>query len=76
MVTIVGQVSSKDVELARNHPPRVSHVHLVLRGQEDPELAGRERRRRHRRALPRPQPTEGAVRNLRAKRDGGTKPRI
>lgn len=42
MITIVGQVSSKDVELAGNHPPRVSHFDLVLWGQEDPELAGRE----------------------------------
>lgn len=52
MVTIVGQVSREDVELAWNHPPRVSHLDLVLWGQEGPELAGREGRRRHCWALP------------------------
>lgn len=31
MVPIVGQVASEDVELAWNHPPRVSHLHLILR---------------------------------------------
>lgn len=64
VVAIVGQVSSEDVELAGNHPPRVSHGGLVLWGQEDPELAGGERRRRHRWAFPRPQTTQRAVSNL------------
>ncbi len=52
VVAIVGQVPSEDVELAWNHPPRVSHLDLVLWGQEGPELAGGEGRRRHCWALP------------------------
>lgn len=52
MVTAVGEVSSEDVELAGNHPPRVPHFHLVFWGQEHPELAGVERGRRHCRARP------------------------
>lgn len=31
VVTVVGQVASEDVELAGNHPPRVSHLQLILR---------------------------------------------
>lgn len=69
MVPIVGQVTSEDVELARNHPPRVSHFDLVLRGQEDPELAGGEGRRRHCWALPRVQPAQRAVSHLREQND-------
>lgn len=61
MVTIVGQVPSKDVELARNHPPRVSHLDLILWGQENPELAGGEGSRRHRWALPGAQAAQRAV---------------
>lgn len=64
VVTIVGQVSSEDVELAGNHPPRVPHFDLVFWGQEDPELAGREGGRWHCWALPRAQPTQRAVRHL------------
>lgn len=64
MVTIVGQVPSKDVELARNHPPRVSHLHLILWGQENPELAGGEGSRRHRWALPGAQAAQRAMGHL------------
>lgn len=69
MVTIVGQVPSEDVELAGNHPPRVPNLDLVLGGQEDSELAGGEGRRRHRWALPGPQPTQRAVRHLQERDD-------
>lgn len=64
VVTVIGQVSCEDVELAGDHPPRVTHFYLVLRGQEHPELAGREGQRRHYRVLPRPQSAQRAVRNL------------
>lgn len=64
VVAVVGQVPSEDVELAGNHPPRVPNLDLVLGGQEDSELAGGEGRRRHRWALPGPQPTQRAVRHL------------
>lgn len=64
VVTIVGQVPGEDIELARNHPPRVAHFPVVLWGQEGPKLAGRERGKRHCWALPWTQPTHWAVRHL------------
>lgn len=64
VVTVVRQVPSEYIKFAGNNPPRVSHFHFVLWRQENSELAGRERRRRHCRVLPRPQPTQRAVRNL------------
>lgn len=67
MVAIVGQVAGEDVEFARNHPPRVSHFHLILRRQENPELSGGEGSRRHCRALPGAQAAQTAVGHLQRK---------
>lgn len=64
MVTVVGQVPSKDVELTRNHPPRVSHLDLILWGQENPEMTGREGSRLHCWAFPGAQAAQRAVRHL------------
>lgn len=70
VITVIGQVSSENVELAGDHRPRVTDFYLVLRGQEHPKLACREGRRRHCWALPRPQPTQRAVRNLKEMEEG------
>lgn len=70
VITVIGQVSSENVELAGDHPPRVTDFYLVLRGQEHPKLACREGRRRHCWALPRPQPAQRAVRNLKEMEEG------
>lgn len=70
VITVIGQVSSENVELAGDHPPRVTDFYLVLRGQEHPKLACREGRRRHCWALPGPQPAQRAVRNLKEMEEG------
>lgn len=64
VVPIVGQVTCENIELTRNHPPCVSHVHFVFWRQEGPKVAGREGRGRHCWGLPWVQSTQGAVRNL------------
>lgn len=64
MVTIVGQVPSKDVELTRNHPPRVSHLNLILWRQENPKMTGGEGSRWHCWAFPGAQAAQRAVRHL------------